>query len=290
MSRRRLGLGFLAVVLLASVCCSGYPVSVVDDRGQEIVFEREPQRIVSLNALYTQILVDLGVEDRLVAIAETADNPAEVADLPSVGLPFSPNVELILGHEPDLVLGANDWGGERPALESAEVAVLTTAWLTDVVSIFDTVRTIAKAVGSVSAGDLLVGRIAADIIQAEALVLGKPRVTAAFLYASTMQDPPYAAGGDSIESEIILRAGGVNVFSELVFSPQISFEEIIARDPEVIFTDPAQIENITGNALLQSVRAVAAGRVYGIRASDIASTRVAEALQAVIAGLHPTDE
>lgn len=290
MSRRRLGMGFLAIVLLATVCSSGYPVSVVDDRGQEVVFEREPQRVVSLNALYTQILVDLGLEDRLVAIAETDDNPAEVADLPSVGLPFSPNVELILGHEPDLVLGANDWGGERPAIEAAEVLVLTTPWLTDIISIFDTVRTIAKAMDVVSAGDLLVGRIAADIIQAESHALGKPSVTAAFLYAATAQDPPYAAGGDSIESEIILRAGGVNVFSELVFSPQISFEEIIARDPEVIFTDPAHIENVVGNPLMQSVQAVVAGRVYGIRASDIASTRVAEALQAVIAGLYPTDE
>lgn len=290
MSRKTLAFGVSALLLLVSLCGAAFPVSVVDDRGQEIVIETEPQRIVSLNALYTQILMDLGVEDRLVAIAESADNPLEVVDLPSVGLSFSPNVELIIGHEPDLVLGANDWGGERPALEAAEVIVLTTPWLTDVVSIFDTVRTIAKAVGAVSAGDLLVGRIATDIVQAESLVLGKPSVTAAFLYASTAQDPPYAAGGDSIESEVILRAGGVNVFSELIFSPQVSFEEIIARDPDVIFTDPAHVENITGNVLLQSVRAVSEGRVYGIRASDVASTRVAAALRAVIAGLHPTDD
>ena len=134
------------------------------------------------------------------------------------------------------------------------------------------------------------GRIASDIIQAESLALGKPQVTAAFLYAATAQDPPYAAGGDSIESELILRAGGVNVFAELVWSPQISFEEILAKDPEVIFTDPAHIQNITGNVLLQSVRAVSEGRVYGIRASDVASTRVASALEAIITGLHPVDE
>lgn len=279
-------LGTAIMLLAISLACVSYPVSVIDDRGQEIVIESAPQRIVSLNALYTQIIVDLGLADRLIAVGESEDNPAEVADLPSVGPAFSPNVELILGHEPDLVLGANDWGGERPSLETAGVHVLTTPWLTDVVSIFDTVRTIALTLDVVSAGDLLVGRIAYDIIEAESGVLGRPPVTAAFLYAATAQDPPYAAGGDSIESELVLRAGGVNVFSELVWSPQISFEEIITRDPEVIFTDPTQVENILSNALLQSVRAVSTGRVFGIRASDVASTRVATALQAVIAGLH----
>ena len=290
MKRCAIILVLVATLLAISLACGAYPVSVVDDREQEIVIETAPQRIVSLNALYSQIIVDLGLVDRLIAVAESEDNPEEVADLPSVGPAFSPNVELILGHEPDLVLGANDWGGERPALEVAGVAVLTTPWLTDVVSIFDTVRTIALTLDTVAGGDLLIGRIAFDIVKAESSILGKDAVSAAFLYAATAQDLPYAAGGDSIEHELILRAGGRNVFSDLVWSPQVSFEEILARNPEVIFTAPSQVENILGNVFLQSVSAVANGRVVSIHASDVASTRVAEALLAIIAGLHNASE
>ncbi|MCK5827406.1 ABC transporter substrate-binding protein [Candidatus Bipolaricaulota bacterium] len=283
-------LGITAVLLAISLACVAYPVIVVDDRGQEIGIESSPQRIVSLNALYTQIIVDLGMADRLIAVGESEDNPAEVADLPSVGPAFSPNVELILGHEPDLVLGANDWGGERPALEAANVTVFTTPWFTDVLSMFDTVRAIAATLDASVAGDLMIGRIAVDILETESMALGKQRVVTAFLYATTDQDPPYAVGAESIEHELILRAGGQNAFSDLIWSSQVSFEEILARDPEVIFTAPSQVENILGNTFLQSVSAVANGRVVGIRASDVASTRIADALRAMIAGLHDVNE
>ncbi len=136
----------------------------------------------------------------------------------------------------------------------------------------------------------MIGRIAADILEAESLALGRERVSAAFLYATTGQDPPYAVGSESIEHELILRAGGLNVFSELAWTSQVGFEEILARNPEVIFTAPSQVENILGNAFLQSVSAVANGRVVGIRASDVASTRIANALRAMIAGLHDINE
>jgi len=282
--RTLVGMSLLAVLI--AIGCAAFPVSVVDDRGIEVVIAGDPVRIVSLNALYAQIIVDLGLTDRLVAVATSDDNPSEVAGLPTVGAAFSPNVELILGYEPDLVLGANDWGGERDALESADVTVLTTPWLTDVLSIFDTVRTISAALGVVEDGDRVIGQIATDIIVAEAAALGQAEVSAAFLYAATSEDPPYAAGSDAIEHELILRAGGSNVFEELVWSPQVSFEEIIARDPEVIFTAPSQVSNILDNPFLQSVRAVKNGRVVGVPASDVASTRVASALQAIVDGLH----
>ena len=288
MSKTTVAIG-LAIVLLTVALSSSlgaFPVTVIDDRGQEITIERSPERIVAIGALYAQVVVDLGAIDRLVAIGETEDNPAAVADLPSVGPTYAPNVELILGYEPDLVLGATDWGGERPALEAAGVTVLTLPWVTSIATIFETIRVIGVGLGADENGALLIGRIASEIVEAEALVLGKPTVSAAFLYAASPDDPPYAAGSGAIENELILRAGGSNVFTDVQDFPQISFEEVIERDPDVIFTAPSQIENITGNPFLQSVSAVASGRVVGIRASVVTSTRVAEALLAMIEALH----
>ncbi|MBE0635110.1 ABC transporter substrate-binding protein [Candidatus Bipolaricaulota bacterium] len=280
----------LGTLLLAAssslIEVAAYPISVIDDRGQQIAIEDRAERIVTLNALYAQIIVDLGESHRIIAIAASADNPDELADLPTVGPAFAPNIEVLLGMDPDLVLGANDWGGERPALEAVGVPVLTTPWLMSVRGIFDTVRTIAAALDVSQAGELLVGRIATQLIEAEAVALGKPTVSAAFLYADSSENPPYAAGADSIEHELILRGGGTNVFGELEWSVQVSFEEILARNPEVIFTAPSQVENITGNVFLQSVAAVVSGRVIGIRASTVASTQVADALVAIINGLH----
>lgn len=280
------------VALMAAVplqAVGSFPVTVVDDRGLEITIEGEPVRIVAVGALYAQILVDLGAADRLVAVAESDGNPPEVAPLPTVGIAGAPSVETILGFDPDLVLGPTDWGGERPALEAAGVTVLSTPWLTSLSSIFDTVTTVGAAVGADEEAILRNGAIAKEILLAELAALGKEPIPAAFLFAPSLTDLPSASGSSAIEHELILRAGGTNVFADLEWSPQVSFEEIIARNPAVIFVPPSQIENVLRSPFLRDVKAVADGRVYGVSASMVASTRVAEAFRLILEGLQGAD-
>ena len=280
----------LVVLVLLGLVASAqpYPVTVVDDRGRDITIEQQPNRIVVAGIpLYTEILIDLGALDRLVAVAESPDNPSEVDKLPTVGASFSPNMEVILSLEPDLVLGPGDWGGERGKLESVGITVLTTPLIGSIPDIFSTIRTVGIALGLKESTDALIRRIAEKIITIETTTLAEEPVRAAFLYASAPDTPPYAAGSGAIENELILRAGGVNVFCDVQGFPQVSLEEVVSRDPKVIFTDPSQIENITSNPLLKTVSAVKNGRVYGINAARITSTKVAEILKQMGEFLHP---
>jgi len=275
-----------ALALCVVALANGFPVTVVDDRGQEITIPERPERIVVAGTtLYTEILLDIGAGDRIVGVASSPDNPPEVADLPKVGPSYSPSVEAILALGPDLVLGA--WGVTRDGLEAAGVTVLTTGWITGLPDIFKTIRTVGLAVGSAAEADKLIGRIAEEVVEIESKVLGLPPVRAAFLYMSGPGTPPYAAGAGSIESELILRAGGTNVFADVTGFPQVSLEEVVKRDPQVIFTDPAQVENFYGSKVLLGISAVEEKRVYGIKASAVTSTRVAEALAEMAQRLHP---
>ncbi|MEE8593456.1 MAG: ABC transporter substrate-binding protein [Candidatus Bipolaricaulota bacterium] len=276
----------VTVLSTSSFATGSFPISVIDDRGETIVIDERPERIVAVNALYAEIIVDLGALDRLIAVADSPDNPEATSGLPSVGPTYAFNVELIVGFEADLVLGATDWGGERPTLESAGITVLTTPLLASVPDIFSSIESIAAAIGSNSEGAKLVGRIAREIVDAEALVLGLPAVAVAFLYAGTPGDPPYAAGAGAIENELIMRAGGTNVFADVEGFPQVSFESILEKDPVVIFTAPSHIGNLLQHPLLQGVSAIRSGRVVGIRASVIASTQVSQGLRAMIEALH----
>jgi len=269
------------------VVAQEFPCIVVDDRGIEVTIASRPERIISIGALYTEILIDLGAGDRLVAVADSPDNPQFVAGLASVGPSYAPNVEVILSLNPDLVLGATDWGGERPALEEAGVVVLTGPLLAGLPDLFGVIRAVGTAVGLLDVAEALIGRIAEVSIGVESTALRPTRVRTAFLYAGSADAPPYAAGSGTIENELILRAGGQNVFADVDGFPQVSFEAVISRNPEVIFTDPSQIVNITGNPLLEGISAVTDGRVHGIRASHVTSTKVADVLQAMAEFLHP---
>ncbi|MCR4404131.1 MAG: ABC transporter substrate-binding protein [Candidatus Acetothermia bacterium] len=279
----KLSLAFGLVGLLA--LASSFPVTVVDDRGLEIVIPARPERIVAIGALYIEVLLDIGAGARLVCVADSPDNPAEVASLARVGPAFSPSVEAILACEPDLVLGA--WGAVRERLEELKVTVLTTGLIAGLPDIFGTVRTAGKAVGNLEEAEALIGRIAEEVVLIEGRVLGRWPVRAAFLYMAEPDTPPYVAGSGSIENELLLRAGGANVFGDIGGFPQVSLEELLARDPEVIFTDPAQVENIYRSRLLSGLAAVRERRVHGIKASEVTSTRVARALRAIAQFLHP---
>ena len=183
-----------------------YPVTVIDDRGIEVTINSQPNRIVVAGIpLYTEIMIDLGALDRLIAVAGSPDNPPEVADLPTVGPSFSPNVEVIISLEPDLVLGPGDWGGERGNLEAAGITVLTTPYLTSIPDIFSTIRTVGMALGLKEGAEALIGQIAEEIIAIEASTLAEEPVRAAFLYASVPDTPPYAAGSGAIENVLAAR-------------------------------------------------------------------------------------
>ena len=279
-------IGSLALAAMVWVA-HATPVSVVDDRGMEIVLTETPQRIVAVGAFYVRTLIDLGALDRLVAVADSPENPPEVASLVSVGPSFAPSIEVIVSLRPDLVLGATDWGGERPALESVGIPVLTTPILASIPDVLAGIRTLGAAIGQPETAADLCGRIAEAVVEAETRVLHRAKVRAAFLYPPALGVAPYIAGQHTIEAALIARAGGVNAFGDLEAFPQVSIEEVLARDPEVIFTAPSQVPFILDDPLLQAVAAVRSGRVFGVVASRAASSAVAEVLAEMARLLHP---
>lgn len=291
---RLVGISLLLVGLFLSLFGSGQDLAeaqvkiiITDDRGKEIVIEKTPERVVVAGTpLYTEILVDVGALDRVVGVTESPDNPPEVENVPKVGPSFpGPNIELILELDPDIVFGAV--GDVRDRLESAGLTVVTPiSFITRMPDIFRLARVLGLIMDETVNAELLIGRIGEAIVDIESRVVQRKRPRAAFLFAPP-ESPPFAAGRGSVEGEILARAGAENVFSDLEGVQQVSVEAVIERDPQAIFTDPSQIRNITGNPLWASISAVENGNVFGIKASSLTSTRVAEALRTMARALHP---
>ncbi len=285
--------GLVALLFVGIVVPSlaDYPVTITDDRGKQITIPKRPERIVVAGTpLYTEILIDLGALNRIVGVSESADNPKEVANVPRVGPIFNPNVEAIIALKPDVVFGAV--GAVRDTLERAGLIVVSlgkvgSGAIDSVTEIFRTIRSVNLVIeGDTKRADTLIGKIAEEIVMIEGTVLDKFKPTVAILYPSGEQ-PPFAAGRGTPENEIVLRAGGINIFPDVADYKQVSFEEIVKRDPSVIFTDPFLIPLITQHRLLQEVKAVREDRVYGIGASQWVSSRIAQTIKTVADLLHP---
>lgn len=261
--------------------------AIVDDRGVEVPIPPSVARVVVAGTpLYAEILVDLGALDLLVGVTESPDNPPQVAGVTSIGPSFpAPNIELIIALEPDVVLGAVF--DVRDRLEAAGLTVITpVAFITGIGGLFNVIEAVGLVVGKGGEAEVLVNRISRRIVLVESAVVQEEPVPAAFLFPSG-DGPPFAAGKGSIEGELLARAGGVNVFSDVAGGNVVSLEELIARDPHVIFTDLSQVALITNHPLLAGVSAVKGGRVFGVKASSLTSTRVADALQAMAKAMYP---
>src|SRR5690606_2766196 len=110
---------------------AGYPVTV-DNCGTEVTLTSAPQRIVTIKSTSTELVLALGLADRLVGTA-FSDGPvpepwaAAAADLPVVA-EQAPSQEVVLEQEPDLVFAgwesnlAADTAGERDQLAKLGVA------------------------------------------------------------------------------------------------------------------------------------------------------------------------
>ncbi|NLE04107.1 MAG: ABC transporter substrate-binding protein, partial [Crenarchaeota archaeon] len=80
-------------------------VTIIDATGTQWTISAPVNRIVSLNAGLTEIVYALGGGEKIVGRSETSTFPNAVLSVPIVGgSSASPNVELLLETQPDLVL------------------------------------------------------------------------------------------------------------------------------------------------------------------------------------------
>jgi ABC-type Fe3+-hydroxamate transport system substrate-binding protein len=78
-------------------------------------------------------------------------------------------------------------------------------------------------------------------------------------------------------SELVQVCGGRNVFADLTqLAPQIAFEAVIARDPDVIVASDAEQDALSEWRRWPQLRAVRTGNLYVLPANDLtrATTRL----------------
>ena len=88
-------------------------IQIVDDQGKEVTLPHPARRIIALYGAYNEILAAMGLEDRLTGRARADSLPPSILTKPSIGTHMRPNIELILGLKPDLIVQS---AGRRDAM------------------------------------------------------------------------------------------------------------------------------------------------------------------------------
>jgi len=244
----------------------------------------EPVRIVSLCFPATEVLCDLGVAERIVAISE-GNCPKEVGGLPRVGRAFGDvNVEAVLGLEPDLVFCWRRTGDVLRARGIRTYAVETSD-LEGVMRLVEEVGRIAKR--SERAADLVTG-MRSRVGRVEARVAAvKDRPLVYFESGS----PGRTRGPGTLTHDLIIRAGGRNIAGDQpVPFPLLSAEYIIDLNPDVIIVEEygASPEDLAGRDGWSNLKAVRDGRIYRSRVCHTNYTpRCVDGLEQFARWFHP---
>ena len=219
-----------------------------------------PRRVVSLAPSCTETLIELGLADRLVGISDYCPQLPDGNHVARIGGLVNPNVEVLLGLEPDCVL----------TVQNAEDRTLATLRRQGIAVRAKDPQSLAAMLAEVQElGDLFVvapraSELVADLrarldrVAAETAARGsRPSV-----YVEVDYPQCWTVGRKSFVHDAIEAAGGRNVFADLDRAyAQVNKEEVLKRDPDwVLLLHPID-RPIADRVELAQLDAVKAGRV-----------------------------
>lgn len=253
-----------------------------------------PQRIVSLSPSATEMLFAIGAGDQVLAVDAFSYFPPEAPVTELSG--FEPNVEAIIGYEPDLVVLSDDIGDVVSGLEAAGI---TTLLLNASVTIPDTyaqIEQLGVATGHGPEATELVGQMRTKI---DALIASIPERATPLTYYHELDDLLYSVTSTTFIGELYALAGLTNVADAADPDgaaggyPQLSAEYLIDADPDLIFLADTVCCDQSAASLAErpgfdQLSAVKAGNVIELN-DDVASRwgpRIVDFLETVVAATN----
>ncbi len=256
-------------------------VVVVDDFGYEVVINETPERIVSLAPSNTEILFAVGAGSRVIGVTDYCNYPPEVlrlkeeGKLASVGGFSTVDVEKVMALNPDLVVASFGNGEEVVnVLREYNITVIATN-PKDIEDVERDILMIGKAVGEEENATKLVKWMEEKVskVREKAEKYDKRPTVAHILW----NDPIYVSGNSTFTDNLIEIAGGVNAFDDIDGWGIVSYEDLVARNPDIIIVNSGAGMGGDGDMLYKwilsefpDLSAVKNGRVYMID-SDIIS-------------------
>ncbi len=271
-------------------------LTVTDGLGREVNLDGPAQRVVSMAPSNTEILFAIGAGDQVVGRDTLSDFPEEAKAIADIGSTFDAlNTELIVSLKPDLVLAAEINTPEQvKQLEDLGLAVYYLKNPLTLEEMYANLEIVAQLTGheeeTATLMESLKARVAA-VDEKIAPISSRPNV----FYELDGTDPakPYTAGKGTFITQLIERAGGHNIASDLDGYPQLSLEQVVAADPAFILLGDARYgvspESIAQRPGWESLSAVKNGQVVPFN-DDLVSRpgpRLVDALEELAKLLRP---
>jgi iron complex transport system substrate-binding protein len=222
--------------------------------GTVYTYAKPPERIVTSSTVATEVVLALGLKDRLAGTVAATDILPEYAPalagvkvIAESAFP-PPSKEVVYSADPDLVVSGypDDYGpkamGDRAALREDGVnthllSASCPGGTAGVEQTYQDLRALGRVFGVEAKAEEVVAELKAEVDAVEPVT---PAVRV-FDYAGG-KEKPLTTGSTALFADLFRRAGGENVFPEVTTFGQVSWEEVVTRDPQVIVVEDQVFE------------------------------------------------
>ncbi|MFD2035224.1 ABC transporter substrate-binding protein [Belliella marina] len=197
-----------------------------DQLNRKIYIPEKPQRIISLVPSQTELLVDLGLGEKIVGVTKFCVHPEGFKKKKQIiGGTKNFHFDKIDQLKPDLIIGNKEENYQEGIVRLAEEYPV---WVSDIFDLSDAMEMmlgVGKITGSSEAAQQLVDKIRKDMDY-----VPKKKGTAVYLI---WKDPIMVAGKNTFIDDMLARAGFGNLVGKSRY-PEISMEELKEMDPDYI--------------------------------------------------------
>ena len=208
---------------------SAFPVTV-----GELTIESEPQRIVSMSATATEMLFAIGAGDKVIAVDNFSNYPAQTAELEKVDA-YQPNVEAISALEPDLVIISYDPGNLVEQLNALSIPVFAAYAVSNLDGAYEQLEQLGALTGRLAEAVQLSATMQAEIAE---IVAGVTKTEPPLTYFYELDPTLYTITSNTFVGGVMASLGLVSVADGVEAGndyPQLSAEVLVDRDPSIIF-------------------------------------------------------
>jgi vitamin B12 transport system substrate-binding protein len=200
------------------------------------------QRIVTLAPHATELAYAAGLGNKIIAVSDRSDYPPQASKLPKVANYQGIKVEKILALKPDLVITWPDGNPPRELQKLKQMGVrLYPSQIHRLDDIADNIEALSQYADNPQTG---LHNAKAFRQKLSALRQHYNHVKKVRFFYQLSERPIITIAQDSWPSEVFEFCGGENVFKGAALSyPQVSREQILLAQPEVIFNSRHAVQN-----------------------------------------------
>ncbi|MDD5458538.1 MAG: helical backbone metal receptor [Phycisphaerae bacterium] len=291
---------YYILLLVIFLCLCVYIIdSLISQKPQQSYAEHNaiPRRVISISPATTEVIFELGCQEKLIAISDFCNYPAQTEQIMKIGGSINPNFERISFLEPDLIIVHGRCDDIIDFCNKKHIEFISVNFKS-IDGIYEDITQLGAKLGCPDAAEKLCGRIRGDLEDIKNKLSSAKRKKVFFSLYRTPGSLAgiTTAGPKTFLTELINIAGGTNIFNDVQQDyPVISKEALVKRQPDIIietYSYSAGKKDIPASEdfkELGKLNAVINNNIYTVNADLLLKPgpRISQAALALAKVIHP---